>query len=85
MKREIETHDSHGEARLRAAAAHLYPGIRPGILIQAATMADIVLSQQLHRGIVFPTIRALDPTHFEFRQAGTAESSSTGSGKELDG
>jgi hypothetical protein len=35
--------------------------------MQAATMADIVLSQRLRRREVSLTNRALDPAHFEFR------------------
>jgi hypothetical protein len=39
--------------------------------MQAATMADIVLSQRMRRREVSLTTSALDPEHFEFRQAGS--------------
>ena len=50
MKRQSGDHDRPREARLRAASAHLYPGITPEVWIQAATMADIVWARRLQVG-----------------------------------
>ena len=50
MRRQSGEHDRPREARLRAASAHLYPGVTPEIWIQASTMADIVWSQRLRQG-----------------------------------
>jgi len=70
MRRQSGPHDSPREARLRAASAHLFPGITPDIWIQAATMADIVWSQRLQQGGASVAGRVLDPAHFEFRHEG---------------
>jgi hypothetical protein len=72
MKRESGAHPRHREARLRPASAHLFPGITPGIWVQAATMADIVWARRLQRGEGTLGGRTLDPEHFEFRNEGTA-------------
>jgi hypothetical protein len=53
---------------LLAAAAQLYPGIRAGICVQAATMADMVWALRLQRREASIAQRVLDPAHFEFRQ-----------------
>jgi hypothetical protein len=72
VKRESGGHDRPREARLRSAAAHLYPGIPPEVWVQAATMSDIVWARRLQRGegSTVLTGRALDPEHFEFRHGG---------------
>jgi hypothetical protein len=70
MKRESGEHHPPREARLRAASAHVFPGITPGVWIQAATMADIVWTRRLQRAEGLLVGRALDPEHFEFRYAG---------------
>jgi hypothetical protein len=74
MKRESGAHGRPREARLRAASAHVYPGITPEVWIQAATMADIVWSRRLQRGEAHAGLhgRVLDPDHFEFRHGGVA-------------
>jgi hypothetical protein len=63
-------HERPREARLRAASAHLFPGITPEVWIQAATMADIVWSRRLQDGGAATIERVLDPAHFEFRHEG---------------
>jgi len=73
MKRESGAHDPPREARLLAASAHLFPGITPGVWIQAATMADIVWARRLQRGEGSLAGRALDPEHFEFRYEGAQQ------------
>lgn len=70
MKRESGVHDRPREARLLGASAHLFPGITPGVWIQAATMADIVWARRLQRGESTVAGRALEPEHFEFRYGG---------------
>lgn len=70
MKRQSGAHDRPREARLRTASAHLFPGITPGVWIQAATMADIIWSRRLQRGEGMLVGRVLDPEHFEFRHEG---------------
>ena len=77
VRRESGPHQRPREARLLTAAAHLYPGVREGIWIQAATMADIVWALRLQRGEASITERVLDPAHFEFRQGKGQSSSST--------
>lgn len=77
MKRESGAHSRPREARLIEAASHLYPSVRPGVWIQAATMSDIVVSQQLQRGAPRVAGRVLDPAHFEFREGGASESGDT--------
>jgi hypothetical protein len=64
--------DRPREARLRAASAHLFPGIPPNVWIQAATMADIVWERRLGRPAEPAAGRVLDPAHFEFRHEGTS-------------
>jgi hypothetical protein len=66
------TTDRPREARLRAASAHLFPGIPPNVWIQAATMADIVWSSRRQQVAELVAGRVLDPAHFEFRHEGTA-------------
>ena len=68
MRRESGAHDRPREARLLAASAHLYPGIRAGVWVQAATMADMVWALRLQRREASIAQRVLDPAHFEFRQ-----------------
>lgn len=68
MKRESGGHERPREARLRQASSHLYPGVPPGVWIQAAVMADIVWAKRLQRGQTSLADRVLDPEHFEFRQ-----------------
>ena len=70
MKRQSGAYDRPREARLRPASAHLYPGIAPGVWVQAATMADIVWARRLQLGEGMVTGRVLDPEHFEFRNEG---------------
>jgi hypothetical protein len=70
MKRESGPHHRPREARLLPASAHIFPGIPPGVWIQAATMADIVWTRRLQRAEGFLVGRALDPAHFEFRYGG---------------
>jgi hypothetical protein len=72
MNRESGAHGRPREARLRAASAHVYPGITPDVWIQAATMADIVWARRLQRGEGHTGLRCrvLDPEHFEFRHGG---------------
>jgi len=70
MRRYSGEHDRPREARLRAASAHLFPGITPEIWIQAATMADIVLARRLQKGTGTLAVRVLDEAHFEFRYKG---------------
>jgi hypothetical protein len=72
VKRQSGNHDRPREARLRAASAHLYPGITPEVWVQAATLADIIWARRLHRGEAASYLgaRVLDPAHFEFRHAG---------------
>lgn len=77
MKRESGAHPTHREARLRPASAHLFPGITPGIWVQAATMADIVWARRLQRGEGSLEGRTLDPEHFEFRNEGRATEDSS--------
>jgi hypothetical protein len=77
MKRESGGHYQPREARLRPAAAHLYPGVPCAIWMQDATMSDIVLSQRLRCGEASLGSRALDPEHFEFRPAGGKRSGRT--------
>ena len=72
MKRQSGSHDRPREARLRPASAHLFPGITPGVWIQAATMSDIVTARRLQRGESPLGGRPLDPEHFEFRHEGSA-------------
>jgi hypothetical protein len=72
MKRESGAHPRHREARLRTASSHLFPGIAPGVWVQAATMADIVWAGRLQRGEGTLAGRTLDPEHFEFRNEGAA-------------
>jgi hypothetical protein len=75
MRRESGAHDRPREARLLRASAHLYPGVPADVWVQAATMADIVLSKRLQRGAGSLGDRALDPAHFEFRQGEAASAS----------
>ena len=70
MKRESGPHHRPREARLLPASAHVFPGIPPGVWIQAATMADIVWTRRLQRAEVWLVGRALDQEHFEFRYGG---------------
>ena len=70
MKRPSGDHDRPREARLRAASAHLYPGVTPEVWIQAATMADIVWARRLQHGAGSLAGRVLDAEHFEFRYEG---------------
>jgi hypothetical protein len=72
VRRESGGEASPREARLLPAAAHLYPGITPGVWIQAASMSDIVWAHRLQRreGGVRLSGRVLDPEHFEFRHGG---------------
>ena len=70
MNRQSGAHPRHREARLRPASAHLFPGITPGVWVQAATMADIVWARRLQRGEGTLAGRPLDPDHFEFRNEG---------------
>jgi hypothetical protein len=70
VKRESGAHDRPREARLRQSSAHLFPGITPGVWIQAATMADIVWARRLQRGEGMVAGRVLDGAHFEFRHEG---------------
>src|SRR5689334_14942274 len=74
VKRQSGAHERPREARLRAASAHLFPGITPDVWVQAATMTDIVWSQRLRQGGGSVAGRVLDPAHFEFRHEGTAVS-----------
>jgi hypothetical protein len=78
MKRESGAYGRPREARLRAASAHVYPGITPEVWIQAATMADIVWARRLQRGEAYAGLqgRVLDPEHFEFRHGGVAAAES---------
>jgi hypothetical protein len=69
---ESSAHDQAREARLRADAANLYPGIPPDVWMRAAIMTDIVLSRRLQLGRASLGGRALDPAHFEFRQGSIA-------------
>ena len=71
MRRQSGEHDRPREARLRAASAHLYPGVTPEIWIQASTLADIVWSQRLRQGQGSLAQRVLDGDHFEFRHEGS--------------
>jgi hypothetical protein len=77
MRRQSGGHDRPREARLLAGAAHLYPGVTPGIWIQAASMADVVWAQRLRRGEGGALRdRILNPDHFEFRLGGTVHTES---------
>jgi hypothetical protein len=49
MKRESGPHHRPREARLLPASAHVFPGIPPGVWIQAATMADIDWTKGVQR------------------------------------
>ena len=69
--------DQLREARLRAASAHLYPGITPEVWIQAATMADIVWARRLQGGAGSLAGRVLDAEHFEFRHEGSTAADPT--------
>ena len=73
MKRESGPHNRPREARLLPASAHVFPGIPPGVWIQAATMADIVWTRRLQRAEGWLAGRALDPAHFEFRYGGSPQ------------
>jgi hypothetical protein len=77
MRRESGAHGRSREARLLAAAAHLYPGVPAGIWKQAATMADMVWSLRLRQGKALFGERVLNPAHFEFRQGDPSSSTST--------
>ena len=77
MKRQSGAHDRPREARLRESSAHVFPGITPGVWVQAATMADIVWSRRLQRGEGTLAGRVLDPEHFEFRHEGETASDPT--------
>jgi hypothetical protein len=72
MRRESGAYARPREARLRAASAHVYPGITPEVWVQAATMADIIWARRLQRGEGHAGLpgRVLDPAHFEFRHGG---------------
>lgn len=70
MKRESGAHHRPREARLLPGSAHIFPGIPPGVWIQAATMADIVWTRRLQRAEGWLVGRALPPEHFEFRYGG---------------
>ena len=74
MKRASGANDRPREARLRPASAHLFPGITPGVWVQASTMADIVLAKRLQRGEGSLAGRTLDAEHFEFRYEGSGPS-----------
>jgi hypothetical protein len=74
VKRQSGAHDRPREARLRESSAHLFPGVTPGVWIQAATMTDIVWARRLQRGEGALGARVLDPEHFEFRHEGEAPS-----------
>lgn len=75
MRRQSGAHDRPREARLRPASAHLFPGVTPGVWVQAQTMTDIVWALRLRRGEGLALGRALDPAHFEFRNEGAATES----------
>jgi hypothetical protein len=77
MKRESGGHDRPREARLRAASAHLYPGVAPGVWVQAMTMADIVWARRLQQGTGSLAGRVLDADHFEFRYEGATAADPT--------
>ncbi len=77
MRRESGGHERPREARLRAASAHLFPGVPADVWIQAAVMADIVSAKRLQRGDISLADRLLDPAHFEFRQGPGQQSSET--------
>jgi hypothetical protein len=72
VKRESGGYARPREARLLPEAAHLYPGVRAGVWIQAASMSDIVWARRLQRTDGAPRLsgRVLDPDHFEFRHGG---------------
>ena len=70
MRRQSGAHDRPREARLRESSAHLFPGLTPGVWVQAQTMADIVWARRLQRGEGTLAGRVLDPDHFEFRHEG---------------
>jgi hypothetical protein len=78
MKRESGAYGRPREARLRAASAHVYPGITPEVWVQAATMTDIVWARRLQRLEAHTGLpgRVLDPEHFEFRYGGTVPAES---------
>lgn len=75
MNRESGGHARPREARLKPEAAHLYPGITAGIWLQAASMVDKVWALRLRRGegAEYLGERALNPSHFEFRNPGGTE------------
>jgi hypothetical protein len=69
--------DQPREARLRAASAHLYPGVTPDVWIQATTLADIVWARRLQHGAGSLAERVLDGAHFEFRYEGMPPADAT--------
>jgi len=77
MKLQSGDHDRPREARLRAASAHLYPGITPEVWIQAATLADIVWARRLQGSAGSLAGRVLDAEHFEFRHEGSTAAAPT--------
>ena len=74
MRRYSGAHDPPREARLRTSSCHLFPGVTPGVWIQAGTMSDIVWALRLQRGEGTLAGRILDPEHFEFRNEGALAS-----------
>ena len=74
MRRHSGGHDRPREARLRAASAHLFPGVTPEVWVQASTMADIVWARRLQQGAGSLAGRVLDGEHFEFRYEGSLPS-----------
>ena len=72
MKGHTNEHEQPREARLRAASAHLYPGVPAEIWVQASTLADVVRSRRLQEGAGAAGTRPLDDDHFEFRHTGMA-------------
>ena len=59
----------HRQARLRAEYAPLYPGLEPGIWVDAGDLAEQMLTQHLLRpspGFML-TSRMLPEEHFDFR------------------
>jgi hypothetical protein len=70
MKGEAGVTDApHRQARLRAEYASLYPGLEPGIWVDADDLAEQMLTQHLLRpspGFMLSS-RMLPGEHFDFR------------------
>jgi hypothetical protein len=70
------------EARLRTEFAGEYAGIQAGVWLEAAGLAEQLITRLLREGVADEELprRVLDPLHFEFR-GGEASARRTTSGR----